>query len=58
MCLCFAFFSYSYLAPEYFQHGKVLDKTDAYAFGLMLLEHIIGWKLIEGERPPESEILF
>ena len=52
MCLWFAFFSYSYLAPEYFQHGKVPDRTDACAFGLMLLELITGWKLIEAERPP------
>ncbi|KAI8020357.1 Proline-rich receptor-like protein kinase PERK2 [Camellia lanceoleosa] len=29
--------TFGYLGPEYFQHGKVSDKTDVYAFGVVLL---------------------
>ncbi|KAG8377699.1 hypothetical protein BUALT_Bualt08G0059900 [Buddleja alternifolia] len=31
-----------YLAPEYFNDGKMTDKVDIYAFGLILLELITG----------------
>ncbi|CAH9091471.1 unnamed protein product [Cuscuta europaea] len=31
-----------YLAPEFFTHGKVTEKVDIYAFGLVLLELITG----------------
>ena len=50
-CIC------SYLAPEYFQHGKVSDKTDVYAFGVVLLELISGRKPIEAKRGPGEENL-
>jgi serine/threonine protein kinase len=33
------------LAPEYFSHGKVDEKIDVYAFGVVLLE------IISGRRP-------
>ncbi|XP_052189781.1 inactive protein kinase SELMODRAFT_444075-like [Diospyros lotus] len=33
-----------YLAPEYFRGGKITEKVDIYAFGLVLLELITGQK--------------
>ncbi|PKI54384.1 hypothetical protein CRG98_025171 [Punica granatum] len=49
--------TFGYLAPEYFQHGKVYDKTDVYALGVVLLELITGRKPIEPKRPPGEENL-
>ncbi|GAB2267439.1 hypothetical protein Dimus_002422 [Dionaea muscipula] len=37
-----------YLAPEYFSHGIVDEKTDVFAFGVFLLE------LISGKRPVDA----
>lgn len=37
-----------YLAPEYFMHGIVDEKTDVFAFGVLLLEIISGRQPVDG----------
>ncbi|MQL96009.1 hypothetical protein Taro_028688, partial [Colocasia esculenta] len=49
--------TFGYLAPEYFQHGKLSDKTDIYAYGVLLLELITGRKPIDTSRPQGDENL-
>ncbi|GMI67590.1 hypothetical protein like AT5G63940 [Hibiscus trionum] len=49
--------TFGYLAPEYFMHGKISDKIDVYAFGIVLLELLSGKKPIDDNRPKGQESL-
>ncbi|PKI34175.1 hypothetical protein CRG98_045454 [Punica granatum] len=49
--------TFGYLAPEYFMHGKVSDRVDVYAFGVVILELLSGRKPIGGEYPKGQESL-
>ncbi|XP_061994164.1 probable receptor-like serine/threonine-protein kinase At5g57670 [Rosa rugosa] len=39
--------TFGYLAPEYFMHGIVDEKTDVFAFGVLLLEIVTGRKPVD-----------
>uniref|UniRef100_A0A7N0V1F4 non-specific serine/threonine protein kinase n=2 Tax=Kalanchoe fedtschenkoi TaxID=63787 RepID=A0A7N0V1F4_KALFE len=42
--------TFGYLAPEYFMHGVVNEKTDVFAFGVLLLEIITGRRAVDSFR--------
>ncbi|KAL1215684.1 Protein kinase STUNTED [Cardamine amara subsp. amara] len=49
--------TFGYLAPEYFMYGKVSDKVDVYAFGVVLLELVSGRNPISPKNPRGQESL-
>ncbi|XP_074574530.1 protein kinase STUNTED-like [Curcuma longa] len=49
--------TFGYLAPEYFMYGKVNEKIDVYAFGVVLLELISGRKPVNTGCPKGQESL-
>ncbi|XP_050205609.1 receptor-like cytosolic serine/threonine-protein kinase RBK1 [Mercurialis annua] len=42
--------TFGYLAPEYFMHGIVNEKTDVFSYGVLLLEIITGRHAVDSSR--------
>ncbi|KAH7684870.1 Non-specific serine/threonine protein kinase protein [Dioscorea alata] len=46
--------TFGYLAPEYAITGKITIKADVYAYGVILMEIIMGRKVLDESRPEED----
>ncbi|PWA69460.1 ROP binding protein kinases 1 [Artemisia annua] len=42
--------TFGYMAPEYFMHGVIHEKTDVFSFGVLLLELITGRRAVNSHR--------
>ncbi|XP_014499689.1 proline-rich receptor-like protein kinase PERK9 [Vigna radiata var. radiata] len=49
--------TFGYVAPEYASSGKLTEKSDAYSFGIVLLELITGRKPVDVSQPLGDESL-
>ncbi|XP_057494115.1 probable serine/threonine-protein kinase PBL11 isoform X2 [Actinidia eriantha] len=49
--------TFGYMAPEYASSGKLIEKSDVFLFGVVLLELIIGRKSVDPSQPLGDESL-
>lgn len=42
--------TFGYMSPEYFMHGIINEKTDVFAYGVLLLELVTGRKAVDSSR--------
>lgn len=42
--------TFGYMAPEYFMHGIINEKTDVFAYGVLLLELVTGRKAVDSSK--------